>query len=242
MPRPGRPRHSARGVLSDRVRDRVSLSIVVGGRRDCRPRSSSSTINVLVVPAVPGLSRSSSHCFGGGWTGRRPARWGMRLLSAGTSLRFLRVSAPRGGPRSATVHPLLGLAPGAGVLAPRRQRCTRAGVLGPETATMHPVWGFAPEAGADGASKTATMHPVRGFAPGTGALGPDQDGSAPAAGANPRTGCRCAPETAGSAPAAGANPRTGCRRPLAPNDAPPNRVQTSPSTERCAPEPGADVP
>ncbi len=65
--------------------------------------------------------------------------------------------------------------------------------------------------GAASASGTATVHPVWGFAPVAVALGPDPAGSAPAAGANPQTGCKPAPNPTDSAPATGANPRTGCR-------------------------------
>ncbi len=109
----------------------------------------------------------------------------------------------RGASGAAPVHPARGFAPGTGA-----QRASGA-------APVHPAWGFAPGTGAQSASGAAPVHPVRGFAPGTGALVPDPAASAPAAGANPRTGCSSDPHTGHPAPAAGANPRTGCRHPPA---------------------------
>ncbi len=121
------------------------------------------------------------------------------------------------------------------------QGCTRFGGLHPSRgrkrsvrgAGLHPVRGFCTRrgggtVGARGRSAPGSgvctrrgggnsqcagqgLHPVRGFAPGAGAESVESGRRAPAAGANPRTGCTVAVQGALSAPVPGAIPHNGCR-------------------------------
>ena len=158
-------------------------------------------------------SRSGVDCFGrragvaavpGGMGDARPIRAG-----EGTAV-SARFGAPRGVEgtpppvgRLGGWHQARACGPGRGLRAPSWVGlCTRRGGL-------HPLWGLRAPSGA------AAVHPAWGFAPGTGAVGPDPAGSAPAAGANPRTGCRPAPHTGRF------RPRGGCK--------PPDRVQPRPA-------------
>ncbi len=152
------------------------------------------------------IQRALLRAVAGVGAGPRRRRAG-RPLRAGNGLRFLRVSEPQAGAAGAsggaTRHPLRATCPSRGLRAARadpvERLCTRGGGLHPGRGLRPPVLGQV-------CTRFGGLHLGRGL------VGPDRSDSAPAPGADPRTGCSRGPDRSDSAPAPGADPRTGCSR------------------------------
>ncbi len=111
-------------------------------------------------------------------------------------------------------------------------------------AGLHPVRGSAPVVGAERPVCGAGMHPVRGFAPVVGAEPVESAHTAPAPGANPRSGCTGPAPEAHTASAPGANPQSGCTEaaPEPPSAPAPGANPQSGCTEAAPEPPSAPAP